>query len=186
MDAKKTVLGIGVLIVLILLSFLSFGGGKEEGGQTPPSPPAAGSLEEAYEKFRVVEGDWSGSWTNNTFGSTGSATGEISLKEDGTASFTIDLGGMVFGMIDPPSKTFAGTFDENGADFSAAGDDLFGDLTISIDAQGKINISGLNLPFTNIALLSAEGTITSSEVNINYTVGFTDNTSASGVLKMTR
>lgn len=145
----------------------------------------APALAAAYETAKAFAGTYSGSWTNTTFGSTGATTATVVINADGTASFTVDLDGLVFGLLDPPPKTLAGTYDENGAAFQITGDDLFGDLTIIIN-RGAISFSGIDIPFSDIDAVSAEGIITPTEVNMNYTVNFPGGSLANGVLILTK
>lgn len=184
-----------VAVLGLIAAFLFLGrGGEDPASDTTPAASSDNESDESsaestpspYERFSVVAGDWRGSWRNTTFGSTGSATASIEIHEDGTARFTLDLGGMVFGVLDPPPKIFDGTYDAEGARFAAQGDSLFGDMTITVDDGGAIAMSGLNIPFTNIDTLQAAGTITSSAISMTYTVGFPDGASARGELTMAK
>jgi hypothetical protein len=154
----------------------------------PPSPTPEPTEEEnaAYEQARALAGQWSGSWQNTTFGSTGGANAVIEVQPDGAATFTIDLDGMVFGMLDPDPMTYEGTYDADGATFEAAGDPLFGDLTITVAADGEVAINGDLVPVEGIASLSAEGSITSDAIQLDYTVTFTGGGEAMGVLNLTK
>jgi hypothetical protein len=109
---------------------------------------------------------------------------DISLSEDGTASFTLDLDGSVFGASDPPAKTISGTFDESETKFQVTGDDLFGDLTVTVTPDGSISIEATMIPTPGIDSLTARGTITSEAVNLNYTVTFSDGSTAEGVFEL--
>ena len=74
-------------------------------------------MDAAYQAAQAFQGEWSGSWLNKTFGSTGEASASIRVEPGGQAEFTLDLGGMVFGLIDPDPITYTGTFDETGASY---------------------------------------------------------------------
>lgn len=137
-----------------------------------------------YEAAKAYEGSWAGQWTNTTFGSAGAVTVQITITEDGTATYTVDLGGMVFGVIDPPEMTYVGTFDADGALFEAPGDPLFGDLTITINAAGEIAVVGDLVPIAGIARLEAGGTVTPGTMELTYTVFFAGGGSAVGVMTL--
>jgi hypothetical protein len=156
---------------------------------TPPPSPTPEPTEEknaAYEQGRTLAGEWSGSWENTTFGSTGGARAVIDVQPDGDATFTIDLDGMVFGALDPDPMSYEGTYDADGAVFEAPSDPLFGDLTITVDADGEVTINGELVPVDGIASLSAEGSITSDAIQLEYTVGFTGGGEAKGVLNLAK
>lgn len=151
----------------------------------PTATPEPTPTPSAYDTFKAVAGEWTGSWTNTTFGSTGSAGATITINPDGTASYVLDLGGLVFGLIDPPPKEFAGTYDSSGATFQVQDDDLFGDVTITVSADGAISFGGTDVPVPGIDSVSAEGTITAQAVEMSYTVTFSGGGTAEGVMSMT-
>jgi hypothetical protein len=154
----------------------------------PPAPTSAPTATEdtGFEQASAFAGEWSGSWENTTFGSSGDARAAIDVQPDGTATFTVDLDGMVFGMLDPDPMTYEGTYDANGATFEAPGDPLFGDLAISVTPAGDVTINGELVPVDGIASLSASGTISSDSIQLEYTVVFTGGGEAMGVLNLVK
>lgn len=154
----------------------------------PPEPTAAPTATEdtGYEQARAFAGEWSGSWENTTFGSSGDAHASIDVQPDGTATFTVDLDGMVFGMLDPDPMTYEGTYNADGATFEAPGDPLFGDLTIFVVPGGEVTINGELVPIEGIASLSASGNISEDTIELEYTVVFTGGGEAMGVLNLTK
>lgn len=148
-----------------------------------PTPEPAPS---GYEQFISLAGEWRGSWTNTTFGSTGGVSATIIVNEDGTASFTVDIGGLVFGLIDPAPKTFTGTYGSQGIIFQAQGDDLFGDVTITISPEGEIAFQGQNIPVPGFDSVTADGTITAEETSGTYIVNFAGGGSAQGVFNLVK
>ena len=56
-------------------------------------------------------GNWDGSWTNNTFGSTGSATMTITSDPNNMAAqMMLDMNGNVLGGADPDPMTLNGNY----------------------------------------------------------------------------
>ncbi|MBI4092511.1 MAG: hypothetical protein HY420_01155, partial [Candidatus Kerfeldbacteria bacterium] len=139
-----------------------------------------------YQGYASYAGTWSGSWTNNTFGSTGSMTGQLSVEKNGTAQLVLDVGGFVFGLIDPAAKTFTGTYNEDAMTFTGAGDDVFGDLTITFAANGSVTVSGLEVPASSIDILTASGAVTATNLSANYTLTFGGLTYAEGTMSLTK
>ncbi len=143
-----------------------------------------------YDKYKLVAGDYTGQWQNLTFGSNGDTSVTMTVEPDGAASFTIDLGGMVFGLLDPDSKTYSGTYNETGAVFSAVDDDLFGDLTITVVANdndtANIILAGVDIPVTDIDGISATGTLYTDSLDLEYIVTFEDQSTADGVMNLTK
>ena len=143
-----------------------------------------------YDDFKAVAGTSTGEWQNLTYGTSGDATTVVEVNPDGTTAFTLDLGGLVFGLLDPDAKTFASTYDETGAVFTAEDDDLFGDVTITIVNNGndtaQITFEGLNVPVAGISSLTAEGTLYDDSVDLDYTITFADTLTAEGVMNLTK
>jgi hypothetical protein len=140
----------------------------------------------AYDQAAQFEGEWVGVWTNNTFGSTGDVTVTIIVGTDGTGIFLVDLGGLVFGTVDPPEMRYEGTYTLDGALFEAAGDPLFGDLTITINSAGEVSILGDLIPIDGIARLEASGTISLESMDLHYVVLFPGGGQADGVFTLAR
>lgn len=148
----------------------------------PPTP----AEDTAYQDVQAYLGEWSGAWRNITFGSSGAAFATLAAEQDGTASFTVDLDGFVFGVIDPDPITYVGSFSADGAIFEAPGDPLFGDLTMKVTADGEVAIVGELVPIEGIAQLSATGTITPEEIFLEYIVTFAAGDTAVGEMTLTK
>ncbi|MGD2251359.1 MAG: hypothetical protein PVF70_00420 [Anaerolineales bacterium] len=141
----------------------------------PPEPAAteAPAGQGMIERARQYQGDWVGQWTNLTFSSSGEAVGSITVDDTGEFTFVIDLGGFVFGMVDPPPMTYVGQIGEQGAFLEVLGDPTFGDITMTVTPDGEVTIIGEMVPVEGIASLSATGTISPTEARLEYTVNFT-------------
>lgn len=140
-----------------------------------PAPPSA------YDVAQQFAGSWSGTWANTTYGTTGSADMTVVVNEDGTFEVTIDLGGMVFGAVDPPPLTYSGTYEAGaGASFGGEGDPTFGDVTVSITPDGQLSgrLEGI---LGGSGLAEVTGTVTPEMVNLEYSIPIF---SATGTLTM--
>lgn len=137
-----------------------------------------------YQGYAAYAGTWSGSWTNITFGSTGSMTGQLSVEKNGTAQLVLDVDGFVFGLVDPAPKTFTGTYNKDAMIFTSAGDDLFGNLTITFAATGSVTVSGLDVPALSIDTLTASGVVTTTNLNADYTLTIGGVTYAEGTMSL--
>ena len=147
---------------------------------------AAAGAAPGFEQYTAFSGQWSGDWSNTTFGSTGTVTLTITVNDDGTADFSLDVDGNVFGGVDPPALTFSGTYDADGAHIAVTGDALFGDVTIDATADGAFTLEATNIPAPGIAGFSSEGTATPDGVDMTYTVTFDDGTTAEGTGTLTK
>jgi hypothetical protein len=65
-----------------------------------------------------IVGTWSGTWTNTTFGSTGTINAVITAPDASTIVISHDVSGNVFGCIDPAPAVLTLV---NGTDWSAKG-----------------------------------------------------------------
>ena len=63
----------------------------------PPAPPPPSGFTPAF-----IAGTWTGSWKNQTFGSTGSASFVVKQPSPSSFTFAVTLGGNVFGCAAPP------------------------------------------------------------------------------------
>lgn len=139
-----------------------------------------------YETYAPYAGTWSGSWSNTTFGSTGAMTGTLTVNDDGTAQLVLDVDGAVFGLVNPSAKTFSGTYNEDALTFTGTGDDLFGNLTMTFASTGSVTASGIDVPATDIDMLSLSGTVTATALNANYTLTLGSLTYAQGTMSLTK
>ena len=126
---------------------------------TPTSPAAA------------FAGTYTGSWNNQTFMTTGSAT-LVNVINTSAQTFqsTLTLGGNVFGAGTPAPQTFSGSYASGS--FSQTSP-LFGNVTINFPSAGVFMGSATNVPNPNISRIDFNGTATSQTIMLNYTITFT-------------
>jgi len=155
----------------------------------PTDSITADKMSELYEEYNVMAGTWQGQWKNTTFGSSGASKATVIVNEDGTASFTIDIDGMVFGMVNPDPKTFRGNFNDKGIVITQK-DDLFGDVTITIvktgESEATVNVKSENITTPGIKSMTANGTLDAEKIHMDYEVQFTAGNPAKGVFDMTK
>src|SRR6185503_2388841 len=136
-----------------------------------------------YDWASQFAGDWSGGWRNTTFGSTGGAQATVVINEDGTVEVTLDLGGFVFGVGDPPPMTFTGAYDADGGSFAVQNDPMFGDLSVNVANSGAITGGMENNPLG--FGMTLDGALTVESFELNYAVTLPAGQKARGVLALT-
>jgi hypothetical protein len=150
-----------------------------------PAPTDTPTVEAAspYEIAKQFEGQWTGSWHNETFDTTGPAQATVVVREDGTFDFVLDLGGSVFGLLDPPPVTFSGSYGAmQGADLSVTDDPTFGDASLTITADGEVTGRLEDMMGTG-GSLDITGTITPQRIDLRYTLAF-GSISAEGTVEL--
>jgi hypothetical protein len=126
-------------------------------------------------------GNWSGTWRNTAFASTGTITMVVSADTVAqTVTVVLDVNGNVFGGADPPSETLNGTYSPTtGGSFSGRSA-VFGNVTMTVSPSGQISGSATQVPPSFVSRLDFTGTATTSQINISYTVTFTAGGTANG------
>ncbi|MBI2828358.1 MAG: carboxypeptidase regulatory-like domain-containing protein [Acidobacteria bacterium] len=131
-------------------------------------------------------GSWTGRWTNNTFGSSGTMTMTLAANTIAqTMQMTLDVNGSVFGGSDPAAETTSGAYTPEGATVTKTSL-VFGNVTFTISSTGQITGNGTNVPSATVSRIDFTGTATPSTMNLNYTVTFRAGGTATGVATLTR
>ena len=129
-------------------------------------------------------GTYSGTWTNTTFNSTGTSSATVSVNSAAsTMSIVFAVTGQVLGQ-GGVNTTQGGSYTNSGASVSNIVVPVMGTVTFAIDAAGNITASGTNIPNTAINHWNAAGTITATQVRVNYTVTFSDGSTAAGTISL--
>jgi hypothetical protein len=151
---------------------------------TPPAPTETATPAHApgYEAWLAYAGDWSGAWQNQTFGTTGEALATVTVRDDGTAEIVLDLGGFVFGVINPPPITLSGTYTATDATFGLEEDPTFGNIAVTFTAQGEVIATFANLLLQG-GSMSVTGTFTPQRIEMNYSLSL-GSINANGVLNL--
>lgn len=134
----------------------------------------------------AAAGNWTGTWRNDTFGSSGGATATINVDTVAqTFSGSFDLSGSVFGRGDPPPASFSGPYSTaSGASISATSP-VYGAVSGTVTSNGSI-VGSMTNPTPDISKVDFSGTATASAINVNYTVRFTNGSTATGTVRLTK
>jgi len=163
-----------LIIIGCAAMLINCGGGSSSGG-------GGGGDADAAANFKFL-GTWTGQWTNATFGSSGSVEVEITDNGDGTVTVTVDLGGMVGGMIDPDPRSDIVTINSDGSASYSANQDMLGTLNIELSENGQLTIETPDIPTAGFSSLTVEGTVTETNANLTTDVVFSNNTTATGTV----
>ena len=114
-------------------------------------------------------GTYSGSWSNTTFGSSGSASLVVAVPSSGsTVTMQLTLGGNVFGGAPPPPESWSCTFSGSSCR-STFNSVTFGVTTVVLESDGSL-IFRSRLP--GGGFFNLDGTMTSSRLTADYAVRF--------------
>ena len=162
------------LLTAILCCGMVFGCGSGGGGNQVPLA------------FTVYDGNWSGSWHNNTFNTTGSSTLAVTVNDVAkTIHFVITVNGNVFGSPAPPTQTFDGTYDANQLNVTSVSP-VFGNISMAIDKFGNVTGVGTQVPSPNVSKVTFTGTWDGSTFNLNYQATLKAGGFASGTYLLTK
>ncbi|MEX1207084.1 MAG: hypothetical protein WEE36_00550 [Acidimicrobiia bacterium] len=117
---------------------------------------------------QALEGEYEGEWNNTTFGSTGPVTASIVVDPDAAlATFTLDLGGNVFGAADPDPFTVEIDLSQEGPyQFTT---ELMGDGEFTM-TDGIILFTAFSIDQLTGASMEVEGTVNASGWDLFYTI----------------
>ena len=148
---------------------------------TTTADPAAYRLSLAT----IFAGEWTGSWENATYGTTGPIAAAVAVDTGSLAAIlTVDLGGAVFGAGDP--APFEVTIDLTAAPPYAATTAVLGELSLVVEVDGAFTLEAPDVPAAGIASFRASGRATSAGITLDYTVGFEDGGEATGTADLGR
>jgi hypothetical protein len=152
--------------------------------QPEATTTTAGTSSERIAMAEALVGAYAGDWFNTTFGSTGTATAEVTL--DGTTvTVTMELGGNVFGVgttdpvvlvfdvaSEPPYETASG---------------LFGDAVIGFAQNGTLTFTfeAANLPSLGMSF-KGEGLAHGGGIQLDYQIHNGETLFAEGFVGMPR
>jgi hypothetical protein len=132
-------------------------------------------------------GTWTGTWINNTFSSVGTNTLTISADESAmTVTIAFSTTGHALGTPGGvPTQSNMTAYDDSG--FTATATlNVYGTATITVDADGDITASGVNIPAGGIERWDATGTITDTQLVLDWTITFTGGATATGRTTLNR
>jgi hypothetical protein len=133
----------------------------------------------------IFAGEWTGSWENATYGTTGPLAAAFAVDAEGfSATLTLDLGGEVFGGGDP--APFEMTIDLSAAPPYAAFSPVLGALILVMEVDGAFTLEAPDVPATGISSFRASGRATSAGITLDYTASMDDGTEAVGTADLGR
>lgn len=136
-----------------------------------------------YSIARIL-GGWSGSWNNNTFGTSGPLNLSITETGAGTLDANVSLGGSVFGGSAPPPFDATLLLSGSGGSISSPSSGL-GNLTGSFGSDGSFSGSIAMIPLSSIGSLTFNAALAGAQLNGMYTINFSDGSTAQGTLSAT-
>ncbi len=184
-------LAVGLLAVVLLGACGPAGPVAKPRPSPSPSPsPSSSPSPDPLAALAFFEGTYTGSWTNQTFGSTGPITVVVKLdRAAGTVSLTLTLGGNVFGMPAPAPETVS--FKPTPPPLMYSGRSaIFGDVTASLSlgtSGADFVLHGENVPASRVGKFDAKGTISDPrQISLTYVVTFKDGSTANGIASITK
>jgi hypothetical protein len=123
-------------------------------------------------RARAAVGTWTGTWTNDTFGSTGPASLILSIDEEAqTLDAVLDIGGNVFGGADPDAETFSmpllpGTYEGSSA--------VFGSYAVTVNADSTLEIVATEMPAIPAGTFTVSASVDGDSFSGTYEVDFGD------------
>jgi hypothetical protein len=144
---------------------------------------------------KSIAGTWSGTWKNETFGSTGPASIKASALSGNTKlAFTADFGGNMFGCADPAGEAAKPLTKGAGATHWSAGgfviqkkSKALGSLKLTYTAaNGKLVGSGSNPPCAAGLSWKAAGRFSGKSFTAKITISLPDKTTATSTISLTK
>lgn len=176
------------LAALALLLLAACGGqpSAKHAAPTPTPTPSPSPSIDIGALAAAFAGTYAGSWTNKTFGSTGSVNAVVAFdRATETVSATITIGGNVFGGPPPAPETFSGKLGDLGSLGFSGHSPTFGDFTITSTGPAFV-MKAENVPGGRVDHFEADGLITGTTINCTYKVFLKDGTTADGVCSLAR
>ena len=135
----------------------------------------------------LYNGHYTGTWTNQTFGSTGSIVADVQIDpSSGMVTVKLTLGGNVFGAAAPGPLTFTGQIPASGTGTIQGTNDFFGPYSASVKPEGSFTVTCPNVPGGRVKTFSETGSLSVKGVDVTYTVTLADGSTAHGVASATK
>ncbi len=138
----------------------------------------------------LYAGTYTGTWINTTFGSTDVASATIVVNANSTVTVTASASGSVLGggAVGPTTRT--ASYSSTTASFTGNVPEM-GNITgtiVNSSTAGVANIeaTGTNVPNTAIQRWTATGTISATQLQLNFSVFFTSGSTAVGTVTLTK
>ena len=133
-------------------------------------------------------GTWTGPWVNTTFGSTGTSTlviaqgaqaNQVTITHSATGTSLGNAGGA-------PAETRSNVPFTSSSFTLLAASSTYGTVTLNVDASGNLVGFGTQIPNPAISRWDCTGTITTTQIRVNFTVTFASGMTAVGTTTLTK
>jgi hypothetical protein len=157
---------------------------------TPTATSATATANPLALVAALLNGHSTGTWHNDTFGSSGSIATDIAVDPVGqTVTVKVALGGNVFGAAAPAPQTFTGKITPTtGGGLTMSGTTaFFGPFTITMTPDGKFTATCPNVPGGHVSTMTVTGTVTDPKnVKLTYSVTLNAGGTATGTITMAK
>ena len=130
-------------------------------------------------------GTWTGTWTNQTFSSTGAAS-VVVTNSGSNFTVAVDLGGNVFGGSDPASENFNATVSQTAASLTATTSAVYGTVSSTLNALQQITAQGTAVPGGNVTAWTLTGTWNGTTLNVTVTITLAAGGTATATAALTK
>ncbi len=126
-------------------------------------------------------GRWTGAWNTTSLSRTGGLTMAIAVNTiAATLQTDVDINGNLVGDYDPPGDVFPGVLSSADAVHISRQSPVYGLVTVDITTDGRIVGNATRIPIGTATGMDFIGTITATTATIDYTIAFSDGTTARG------
>lgn len=145
---------------------------SEDTAASVAAPTETANAADAYPFLSAYEGHFAGSWSNETFATTGSMAWDISADESArTVTIIVDVGGNFFGGPGAPAETIVLTHLADGVIQGTS--PAFGDISGTLSPDGMLDISLTSVPGGAISKVVITGTLSGGNaISLDYAVTF--------------
>jgi hypothetical protein len=145
---------------------------SEDPAVSVAAPTETANAADAYPFLSAYEGHFAGSWSNETFATTGSMAWDISADESArTVTIIVDVGGNFFGGPGAPAETIVLTHLADGVIQGTS--PAFGDISGTLSPDGMLDITLSSVPGGAISKVVITGALSGGNaISLDYAVTF--------------
>jgi hypothetical protein len=146
---------------------------SEDAMESVSEPTETANAADAYPFLSAYEGHFAGSWSNETFATTGPMAWDISADESArTVMIVVDVGGNFFGGPGAPAETIVLTHLADGVIQGTS--PAFGDISGTLSPDGMLDITLSSIPGGAISKVTITGILSGgNSIALDYAVAFT-------------
>jgi len=152
---------------------------------TTPSSTATANGNDAYPTVAALAGLYSGTWTNTTFGSSGTIKWTVMANASArSVTIVINVTGNVFGGQAPAPESITLTHLNQGVIKGTSSG--FGSVDGTVQPDGSINVTLTNIPGGRVTTVTISGMLSPPSISLAYAVTLSSGGHASGTVTMMR